>query len=85
MHTRLSHPYNDCHYNFSSVDSHLVKRILNSGKEYFQDSCFSLCIRKKQSEICKCSIPVEYEIENLPSCRLKNFTNCIVQVQRNYI
>ena len=78
---RLSHPYNDCYNDFSLINTTLVKRTMKSGRTYTQKSCFSLCVRRTQTEKCNCSIPVEYELEGLPSCRLKNYTKCLIEVK----
>ena len=81
---KLGLPYNDCYHDFSSADSFespLVKRIINSGQNYNQQSCFSLYIRKRQTEICNCSVPVEYPVPDLLSCRKKEFTGCMRRVR----
>ena len=80
---KLGLPHSDCLHSLSSADnfeSPLVKRIINSGKKYIQQSCFSLYIRKRQSEICNCSVPVEYPVPGLLSCRKKKFIRCMNKV-----
>lgn len=78
-------PYNYCYRkgkvnSSSTIRTELVDRILNSGFEYIQSSCFSLCIRRLQTQLCNCSIPTEYEVPNLPSCRQSYFTPCLERV-----
>ena len=78
---RLERPYNDCYKDIKSTDSLLVKRILESGYEYNQQTCFSLYLKKLQTEICQCSIPYEYEVENMPSCQsVSNYSSCMRKV-----
>ncbi len=56
----------------------LVQRIVNSNNSHYKrDHCFTLYYKRGQTKTCKCSIPTEWEIAGLESCRLSKFTQCL--------
>lgn len=67
-------------------DHQLVQRIVNSNYSYYdRQSCFSLYYRREQSRVCNCSVPVEWEVEGLPSCRTSHYTKCLRNVYNRII
>lgn len=85
----MPQPYNDCYRNLRSPefkDFELVQRIIKSNYSFYErQSCFSLYYRREQTRICNCSIPTEWEVEGLESCRSSKYTRCLRDVYNDII
>jgi len=67
-------------------DLEFVQRIINSNYSYYdRQSCFSLYYRREQTSACNCSIPTEWEVAGLESCRQSKFDQCLRDVYNHII
>jgi len=64
----------------------LVQRIVNSNFSFYQrDHCFSLYFKRGQSRMCNCSIPTEWEVDGLESCRSSKYAQCLKEAYNKII